>query len=48
MSEELNDASLQLPRAMMWAAVGNGLLGVRTYLYNSKLARTLADMNFWD
>lgn len=29
MSEELSDASVQLPRAMMWAAVGNGVLGVR-------------------
>ncbi|KAF2214872.1 hypothetical protein CERZMDRAFT_110431 [Cercospora zeae-maydis SCOH1-5] len=28
MSEELKDASLQLPRAMMWAAVLNGILGV--------------------
>lgn len=28
MSEELKDASLQLPRAMMWATVLNGILGV--------------------
>ena len=30
-SEELQDASIQLPRAMMFATVGNGLLGVRMY-----------------
>ena len=29
MSEELKDASLQLPRAMMWATFFNGVLGVR-------------------
>ncbi|KAF2768896.1 amino acid transporter [Teratosphaeria nubilosa] len=28
MSEEMKDASLQLPRAMMWAIIGNGVLGV--------------------
>lgn len=28
-SEELQDASVQLPRAMMFATIGNGLLGVR-------------------
>ncbi|KAF2859172.1 amino acid transporter [Piedraia hortae CBS 480.64] len=28
MSEELKDASVQLPRAMLWAIVGNGVLGV--------------------
>lgn len=28
MSEELKDASLQLPRAMMWATVLNGVLGI--------------------
>ncbi|CZT22710.1 related to amino acid transporters [Ramularia collo-cygni] len=28
MSEELRDASLQLPRAMMWATVLNGFLGI--------------------
>lgn len=28
MSEELKDASLQLPRAMMWATFGNGILGI--------------------
>lgn len=28
MSEELRDASLQLPRAMMWATVLNGVLGI--------------------
>jgi len=29
MSEELEDASLQLPRAMIWATIGNGVLGIR-------------------
>lgn len=28
MSEELKDASLQLPRAMMYATFGNGILGI--------------------
>jgi hypothetical protein len=28
MSEELKDASLHLPRAMMWATVLNGVLGI--------------------
>ena len=28
MSEELKDASLQLPRAMMWATFGNGIMGI--------------------
>jgi hypothetical protein len=28
MSEELKDSSLQLPRAMMWATVLNGVLGI--------------------
>ena len=28
MSEELKDASIQLPRAMMWATVLNGVLGI--------------------
>lgn len=28
MSEELQDASLQLPKAMMWATFCNGILGV--------------------
>lgn len=28
MSEELKDASLQLPRAMMWATIGNGIFGI--------------------
>ena len=28
MSEELRDASLQLPRAMMYATFGNGILGI--------------------
>ncbi|KAK3068504.1 hypothetical protein LTR53_013875 [Teratosphaeriaceae sp. CCFEE 6253] len=32
MSEELKDASLQLPRGMMWATFFNGVMGVRTYL----------------
>ena len=28
MSEELEDASLHLPRAMMWATFGNGVMGI--------------------
>ncbi|KAK4975186.1 hypothetical protein LTR42_004396 [Elasticomyces elasticus] len=28
MSEELKDASLQLPKAMMWATFGNGIMGI--------------------
>ncbi|KAK5127065.1 hypothetical protein LTR85_008424 [Meristemomyces frigidus] len=28
MSEELKDASLHLPRAMMWATFGNGIMGI--------------------
>lgn len=28
MSEELKDASLQLPKAMVWATVLNGVLGI--------------------
>ncbi|KAK1064565.1 hypothetical protein LTR74_008567 [Friedmanniomyces endolithicus] len=28
MSEELKDASLQLPKAMMWAILGNGVMGI--------------------
>lgn len=28
MSEELKDASVQLPKAMMWATVLNGVLGI--------------------
>ncbi|EMC93285.1 hypothetical protein BAUCODRAFT_235090 [Baudoinia panamericana UAMH 10762] len=28
MSEELKDASLQLPRAMIWATFGNGIMGI--------------------
>ncbi|KAK1017037.1 hypothetical protein LTR54_003078 [Friedmanniomyces endolithicus] len=28
MSEELKDASLQLPKAMMWAILGNGIMGI--------------------
>lgn len=28
MSEELKDASLQLPKAMMWATFGNGICGI--------------------
>lgn len=28
MSEELKDASMKLPRAMMWATVLNGVLGI--------------------
>ena len=28
MSEELRDASLQLPKAMMWATFANGILGI--------------------
>lgn len=28
MSEELKDASLQLPRAMMWATFANGIMGI--------------------
>ena len=28
MSEELKDASLQLPKAMLWATFGNGILGI--------------------
>lgn len=27
-SEELKDASLQLPKAMMWATFGNGICGI--------------------
>ena len=32
MSEELKDASLQLPRGMMWATFFNGVMGVRELL----------------
>ena len=28
MAEELKDASLHLPRAMMWATFGNGVMGI--------------------
>lgn len=28
MSEELKDASLHLPRAMMWATFANGIMGI--------------------
>ena len=28
MSEELKDASLKLPKAMMWATTINGVLGI--------------------
>lgn len=42
MSEELRDASLQLPRAMMWATVLNGFLGITmliTFWYGRSLQR---------
>ena len=38
MSEELQDASLQLPRAMMWATLFNGIMGIVmliTFWYSS-------------
>ncbi|KAK1060754.1 hypothetical protein LTR33_012835, partial [Friedmanniomyces endolithicus] len=32
MSEELKDASLQLPKAMMWAILGNGVMDLDALL----------------